>query len=58
MTAQLLEEVDKIDIRGVVTPPPELSTILLKVSAAAEGKYFLELSPGEARVLLNFIEAF
>lgn len=43
---------------GTVTGPPTLNSILRKIEAAVEGKLLLELSPGEARVLCDYIEAF
>lgn len=55
MNVELVEAEDRVEMTGVVIPPPDLDSILLKVSAAAEGKLSLELSPGEARVLHNFL---
>lgn len=48
----------KIEGFGSISPPPDLSTILQKLAAAAEGKLSLELTPNESRVLHNFVEGF
>lgn len=48
----------KIELIGEVTPPPLLVEILARIAAAADQKCELLLSPGETRVLTNYLSTF
>lgn len=55
MTLSVEQESHKIEMVGTVTPPPTITSILDRLADAVKVKATVELSPGEVRVLSDYL---
>jgi hypothetical protein len=46
----------KMQMEGAVTPPPDLNLILARIGTAALNKKTITLTPGEARILTDYLK--
>lgn len=55
MNTDLRQDDFQVEMEGVVVPPPEIGVVLARVATAALYKQELTLTPGEARILNNYL---